>query len=62
MFGRKAFDACVLVLLKMCYNPACSLANVHLSAGARHFVDVCLLLLGKGVLDLSEGRVGLDLI
>ena len=36
---------------------ACSLADVHLSAGARHFVDdVYLLLSGKGVLDLSEER------
>ena len=35
----------------------CSLADVHLSAGARHFVDgICLLLPGEGVFDLSEER------
>ena len=52
---REAFDTCVLMLLQPCSKPACSLANVHLSAGARHFVDdVRLLLPGEGVLDLSN--------
>ena len=56
-FVREAFDACVLMLLQTCSKPACSLADVHLSAGARHFVDdVCLLLPGVGVLDLSVER------
>ena len=45
-YGRlvhEAFDACVLMLLQTCSKPACSLADVHLSAGSWHFVDVCLL-------------------
>ena len=62
MFGygrldREAFDACVLMLLQTCFKLACSLTNVHLSTGAWHFVDdVCLLLLGEWILDLSEER------
>ena len=36
---REAFDARVLVLLQTYSKPACSLADVHLSAGTRHFVD-----------------------
>ena len=40
-----------------CFEPTSSLADVHLSAGVRHFVDkVCLLLHWEGVLDLSEER------
>ena len=37
---REAFDACILMLPQTCSKIACSLANVHLSAGAWHFVDV----------------------
>ena len=47
-YGRlvlEAFDARVLMLLRMCFKPMYSLANIHLSTGAWHFVDdVCLLL------------------
>ena len=54
---REAFDECVLMLLHTCSKLVCSLADVHLSAGARHFIDdVCLLLRGEGVLDPSEER------
>ena len=56
-YGRlvcEAFDACVLTLLQMYFKPACSLADVHLSTGAWHFVDdVC-----SWVLDLSEENRG----
>ena len=57
-YGRlvhEAFDACVLMLLQTCFKPVCSLADVHLSAGAWHFVDNVLL--GEGVLDLIVRRV-----
>ena len=48
----EAFDASVLMFLQ-----TCSPADVHLSTGAWHFIDdVCLLLPGEGVLDLSEER------
>ena len=57
-YGRlvcEAIDACVLMLLHTCSKLTCSLADVHLSAGAWHFVDdVCLLLPGERVLDISE--------
>ena len=60
-YGRlvhEAFDAHVLMLLQTCSKLACSLADVHLSTGTRHFVhDVCLLLPGEEVLDLSEERM-----
>ena len=36
---REAFDACVLMLLQTCSKPACNLADLRHSAGARHFVD-----------------------
>ena len=55
MFGsarlvRETCNACVLMLLQTCCKLACSLAD----AGAWHFVDdVCLLLHGDGVFDLS---------
>ena len=53
----EASDACILVLFHMCFGSTCSLADVHLSAGAWHFVDnVCLLLHREGVFDLSEER------
>ena len=56
-FVREAFDASVLMLLQTCFEPTPSLADVHLSAGARYFVDnVRLLLHREGVLDLSEER------
>ena len=38
---REAFDASVLMLLQTCFELTCSLIDVHLSAGARYFVDVC---------------------
>ena len=50
---HEAFDACVLMLFQMCFESTCS---VHLSAGAWHFVDICLLLHREGFLDLSEER------
>ena len=51
---REAFDTSVLMLLQMCFESTCSLADVHLSAGAWYFVDnICLLLRREGVLDLS---------
>ena len=35
----------------------CSLADIHVSTGAWHFVDnICLFLHKEGVLDLSEER------
>ena len=44
-------------LLQTRFKPTCSLTDVHLSAGAWHFVDdICLLLPGEGVLDLSDER------
>ena len=55
--NHEAFNTCVLMLLQMCLKLVCSLTNVHLFAGAWHFVDdVCLLLLGEGVFDLCEER------
>ena len=54
MFGYsrlvcEAFDVCVLMFLQMCFESICSLADVHLSAGAWYFVDdVCLLLHREG--------------
>ena len=60
-YGRlvhDAFDACVPMLLQTCSKQACSLTNVHLSTGAWHFVDICLLLPVEGILDLSEERTG----
>ena len=54
---HEAFDARVLMLLQTCSKLACSLTDVHLSVDAWHFIDdVCLLLPGEGVLDLSEKR------
>ena len=61
-FVREAFDASVLMLLQTCFEPTPSLADVHLSAGARYFVDnVRLLLHREGVLVRREQRVGPDL-
>ena len=63
MFGygrlvHETFDACILMLLQTCSKSTCSLADVHLSAGAWRFVDdICLLLHGEGVLDLSNKRM-----
>ena len=62
MFGMgrlfcEAFDACILMLFQMCFKSTCSLANVHLSADAWHFVDdVCLLLHRERIFDFSEER------
>ena len=54
---RETFDACVLMLLQTCFESTCSLTDVHLSAGARYFIDdVCLLLHGERVLDFSKER------
>ena len=55
-FVHEAFDTSVLMLPQTCFESTSSLANVHFSAGARYFVDVCLLLHREGVLDLSEER------
>ena len=46
------------MLFQTCFESSytCSLADVHLSAGAWHFVDVCLLLHREGLFDLSEER------
>ena len=49
-FVHEAFDAYVLMLLQARFQSTLRLADVHLYAGARYFVDdVCLL--GR---DLSE--------
>ena len=54
-FVSEAFDACVLMLLQMCFQLTLSPANVHLSTGAWYFVDdVYLLLCREGVLDLRK--------
>ena len=65
-FVHEAFDARVLMLLQTCIKWMCSLANVHLSTGAWHFIDnVCLLLHREEVFDLNEERMedrpGLDI-
>ena len=53
----EAFDACVLMLIQTYFESTCNLANVHLSAGAWHFVDnACLFHHKEGVFDLSEER------
>ena len=45
VFSYGFSDTSVLMLLHMCLESACSLVDVHLSAGARYFVDnICLLL------------------
>ena len=61
MFGygrlvREAIDACIVTFLQTCFKATCSLADVHLSTGAWHFVDICLLLPEEGVIDPSEER------
>ena len=44
-----AFDACILMLLHTCLESTYSLTDIHLSAGAWHFVDdVCLFLHREG--------------
>ena len=56
-YGSEGFDACVLMLFRMCFESTCSLAYVHLFTGAWHFVnDVCLLLHREGIFDISEER------
>ena len=45
------------MLFQTCFKLTCRLADVHLSTGARYFVDdVCLLLHREVVFDFSEER------
>ena len=59
-YGRlvhEAFDTNVLMLLQMLFRSTCSLADVHLSAGARYSIDhICLLLHREG--ERMEGGSG----
>ena len=64
-YGRlvlEAFDACILMT---CFESTCysSLADVHLSTGAWHFVDDACFSMGTGSLTLvkRERRVDPDL-
>ena len=43
-YSRLVREACVFMIFQTCFELTCSLANVHLSVGARYFVDdICNL-------------------
>ena len=56
LFVKPLMHASTLILLQTSFKSTCDLADVHLSAGAWHFIDkICLLLHREGIFDLREG-------